>query len=82
MDGQRGKPEPDSKGNMTREGGISAQQEIVLMAELNRTGVVLDDVLKRYGIGSLSQMTPEIYNRAMGALKQTRPKIRGTRTAA
>lgn len=82
MDGQRGKPEPDSEGGMTREGGISAQQEIVLRAELNRTGVSLDDVLKRYGIGSLSQMTPEIYNRAMGALKQTRPKSRGTRTAA
>lgn len=82
MDGQRGKQELDSKGNMTREGGISAHQEIVLMAELNRTGVVLDDVLKRYGIGSLSQMTPEIFNRAMGALKQTRPKSRGSRTAA
>lgn len=82
MDGQKGRPEPDFKGNRIREGGISAQQEIVLMAELNRTGVVLDDVLKRYGIDSLSQMTPEIYNRAMGALKQTRPKSRGTRTVA
>ena len=44
------------------------------MAELNRTGVSLDEVLRRYKVGSLSQMTPEIYDRAIAALRQTKPK--------
>ena len=74
VDGQKGKPEPESEGNRIREGCISGQQEIVLMAELNRTGVDLDDVLNRYGIDSLSQMTPKIYSRAIAALRQTKPK--------
>lgn len=82
MDEHKGNPKSDSKNNGVREGGISGTQEIVLMTELNRTGVALDDVMKCYGIDSLSQMTPEIYSRVMGALKQTKPKSRGTRTAA
>ena len=82
VDGQKEKPNPDSKGDRIRDGGISGQQEIVLMAELNRTGVALDEVLDRYGIDSLSQMTPEIYRKATAALKQTKPKGRRSRTAA
>lgn len=82
MDGQKEKPEPCPRGDRIREGGISGQQEIVLMAELNRTGVALDEVLERYGIDSLSQMTPETYSRAIAALKQTKPKNRTTGTAA
>nr|WP_296455018.1 hypothetical protein [uncultured Acetatifactor sp.] len=56
------------------QGYIGNRKEVVLMAELNRTGVSLDEVLRRYKIGSLSQMTPEIYDRAIAALKQTKPK--------
>ncbi len=52
------------------------------MAELNRTGVALEEVLKRYGIDALSRMSPEIYSRAIAALKQTKPKGRKTGTAA
>ena len=52
------------------------------MAELNRTGVALEDVLKRYGIGDISQMTPEIYNKSIAALKQTKPKNRTSGSAA
>lgn len=63
-------------------GGISNQQEIILMAELNRTGVDLDEVLARYQIMDISQMTPEIYSKAISALKQTKPKNRSTGTAA
>lgn len=43
------------------------------MAELSRTGISLDQVLERYKIGNLSQMTPEIYDRAIAALRQTKP---------
>lgn len=56
------------------QGYIGNRKEVVLMVELNRTGVSLDEVLRRYKIGSLSQMTPEIYDRAIVALKQTKPK--------
>ena len=52
------------------------------MAELNRTGVALEEVLERYGIGDISQMTPIIYNKATAALKQTKPKGRMSGTAA
>ena len=67
------KPDPQS--------GIGKAAELILMAELNRTGVVLDEVLKRYSIGNISQMTPEIYNRALAALRQTKPKGRAAKTA-
>lgn len=53
-----------------------------MMAELNRTGVTLDEVLKRYGIEDISQMTPEIYNKSIAALKQTKPKNRTSGSAA
>ena len=52
------------------------------MAELNRTGVALEEVLERYGIEDISQMTPMIYNKAIVALKQTKPKGRTSGTAA
>lgn len=48
--------------------------EVVLMAELSRTGVALETVLERYGLDDLSQMTQDIYGKAMAALKQTKPK--------
>ncbi len=66
-----GKPAQDGQEG---QGYIGNRKEVVLMAELNRTGVSLDEVLRRYKIGSLSQMTPEIYDRAIAALKQTKPK--------
>lgn len=80
------KPAPKGKAGAERDAGKSAQndqegqgytgnrKEVVLMAELSRTGISLDQVLDRYKIGSLSQMTPEIYDRAIAALKQTKPK--------
>nr|WP_296470394.1 hypothetical protein [uncultured Acetatifactor sp.] len=66
-----GKPAQDGQEG---QGCIGNRKEVVLMAELNRTGISLGQVLERYKIGSLSQMTPEIYDRAIAALKQTKPK--------
>lgn len=80
--GQKGKRSTDSGNSSNRKLGISGPQEIVLMAELNRTGVTLDEVLKRYGIEDMSQMTPEIYNKSIAALKQTKPKNRTSGSAA
>lgn len=82
MTGQKGKRSTDSENSSNRKLGISGPQEIVLMAELNRTGVTLDEVLKRYGIEDMSQMTPEIYNKSIAALKQTKPKNRTPGAAA
>ena len=82
MDGQKDMHDPDPGNGGNGKRGISGSQEIVLMAELNRTGVALEEVLKRYGIGDISQMTPEIYNRSIAALKQTKPKARTSGTAA
>lgn len=81
-DGQKGHRNPDSGNGGDRKHGISGPQEIVLMAELNRTGVALEEVLERYGIEDISQMTPMIYNKAIAALKQTKPKGRTSGTAA
>lgn len=72
--GKRETTDSDPMDNRSGAGGISETQEIILMAELNRTGVALDEVLDRYGIDSLSRMTPEIYSKAIAALKQTKPK--------
>ena len=79
---RKGNPEPDPKDRGYKGSGITGQQEIILMAELNRTGVTLEEVLARYGADSLSQMTPETYSRAIAALKQTKPKGRAGGTAA
>lgn len=57
-----------------QEDGLSKASEVLLMAELNRTGVALETVLERYGITNLSQMTQEIYEKAISGLKRTKPK--------
>ncbi|MCM1500492.1 MAG: hypothetical protein NC124_18680, partial [Clostridium sp.] len=60
---------------------ITKAAEVVLMAELNRTGVALETVLNRYGLEDISQMTQETYGKAMSALKQTKPKTRAVNPA-
>lgn len=45
-----------------------------LQSELERTGVVLDMVLERYGLTDLSDMTEKIYNQAMRSLQRSKPK--------
>ena len=70
----KGKAEMERDAEKSVQDGLGNRKEVVLMAELSRTGVSLDEVLRRYKIGSLSQMTPEIYDRAIAALKQTKPK--------
>ena len=45
-----------------------------LMYELQRTGVLLDTVLARYGVNSMEEMTPEILGKAINSLKRTKTK--------
>ncbi len=42
--------------------------------ELERTGVALDAVLKRYGVSSIQEMDSDTYRKAMNSLKKTRAK--------
>ncbi len=44
-------------------------QKTVLEQELRRTGVPIENVLSRYRIHKLEQMTPEIYTKALSGLK-------------
>lgn len=54
---------------------LSDTEVVLLMAELNRTGVNIDTVLDRYGLNDIRQMTAEIYDKAMGSLKKSKSKV-------
>ena len=54
---------------------LTEQQRKHLEEELQRTGVDVGTVLKRYKIAALDEMTPEIYERAIGGLKKSKSKI-------
>ena len=45
-----------------------------LMRELERTGILLETVLERYGIQDISQMTAETLNKALNGLRKTKTK--------
>ena len=53
---------------------LTDQQKKELEAELERTGVALETVLKRYKLETLEQMTEEIYEKAMKSLKRSKEK--------
>ena len=53
---------------------ITDMQKTVLEQELKRTGVPVENVLARYKIHKLEQMTPEIYTKALSGLKKTKTK--------
>ena len=52
----------------------TSQQIKELNQELDRTGVVLNAVLERYGIQNMNEMTQEIFKSAMNGLKKTKTK--------
>lgn len=54
---------------------LSDTEVVLLMAELNRTGVSIDTVLNRYCLNDIRQMTAEIYDKAMGSLKKSKSKV-------
>lgn len=55
-------------------GRINITQLQALENELNRTGVDIEDVLSRYGLDDLEQMTEDIYLLAMNGLKKSKTK--------
>ncbi len=52
----------------------AADKVMGITKELARTGVALESVLKRYGVGSIQEMTDETYRKAMNGLKRTKAK--------
>lgn len=69
------RPSPES-GAASQEApeGLTAGQMGILEKELERTGISMEAVLDRYRIAAAWQMTPEIYKKALGSLKRTKPK--------
>lgn len=49
-------------------------QRIALEKELERTGVLMEAVLGRYGVRSLDEMTEDVYVKALNGLKRTKTK--------
>ena len=56
------------------ENRITDMQKSILEQELKRTGVPIENVLARYKIHKLEQMTPEIYTKALNGLKKSKTK--------
>ena len=61
-------------GQKPEENKITDMQKSILEQELKRTGVPIENVLARYKIHKLEQMTPEIYTKALNGLKKTKTK--------
>lgn len=61
-------------GQKPEDSRITDVQKTVLEQELRRTGVPMENVLARYRIHKLDQMTPEIYMKALNGLKKTKTK--------
>ncbi len=57
---------PEQKQNTVKEQEVNR--------ELARTGVALDAVLQRYGVGSIYDMNEETYRKALNSLKRTKSK--------
>jgi len=54
--------------------GLSSTQLNGLQRELERTGIALEEVLKRYHISKPEELNPELYKRAMSSLRKTKAK--------
>ena len=61
-------------GQKPEENRITDMQKSILEQELKRTGVPIENVLARYKIHKLEQMTPEIYTKALNGLKKSKTK--------
>ena len=59
----------DEKAQVQR---ISEGEIQILYAELGRTGVTMQQILKRYGIASIQELDQVTYKRALNGLKRTK----------
>lgn len=63
-----------SLGNAEPGQEMKEEQVEALNKELERTGVALDTVLKRYGVTSVQEMSEVTYQKALSGLKKTKEK--------
>ena len=68
---ESGKKEAGGKG-IGKKAGISKAQMNDLETELQRTGVTVEAVKKRYNVDDPKQMSEELYNKVMNALSKTK----------
>ena len=68
---ESGKKEADGK-STSKKAGISKAQMNNLETELQRTGVTVEAVKKRYNVDDPKQMSEELYNKVMNALAKTK----------
>ena len=54
---------------------LSDAQVRNLYSELNRTGVDINSIFKRYGINSIEEMSYDTFSKAMNSLRKTKDKI-------
>ena len=66
----------DSSKNQNTTNRITELQKKELENELKRTGVDIEKVLRRYELKKLDEMTPDIYERAIHGLKNSKSKDR------
>lgn len=66
----------NSSKNQNTTNRITELQKKELENELKRTGVDIEKVLRRYELKKLDEMTPDIYERAIHGLKNSKSKAR------
>lgn len=54
--------------------GLTETQRKEMEEELNRTGVLMGTVLRRYGLKDINEMTTEIYTKALEGLKKSKSR--------
>lgn len=65
--------QPEVRGTGMPAEGLG-EKAAAIRKELERTGVALDAVLERYGVGSIREMDDATYRKAMNSLKRTKAK--------
>lgn len=65
--------QPDAR-DTGRSADKADENAAAIRKELERTGVALDAVLERYGVGSIQEMDDATFRKAMNSLKRTKAK--------
>lgn len=66
--------QPEARGTGVPAEGLG-EKAAAIRKELERTGVALNAVLERYGVGSIREMDDATYKKAMNSLKRTKAKV-------
>lgn len=70
-----GKAPVSDQPQVTRKSADKTDENVAaIWKELERTGVALDTVLERYGVGSIQEMDDTTYKRALNSLKRTKER--------